>query len=172
MEDIRKAAKEEFIEERLEKNLKFFEPIKRQKLKRLCDMNKKSIVATSKNEVVELKQQGNIALQLLIKLGRKGETIDLKELMSYPLMPVPSSIGTPDGFLAKTYKSKGFHYLTKGIENSEIRYKSMTMYIEDGNATFYNLKRLPITFKGMCKNIFDISTSGKEHVIFSTDMYF
>ena len=135
-------------------------------------MNKKSIVATPKNKVVELQQQGNIALQLLIKLGRKGETIDLKELMSYPLMPVPSSIGTPDGFLAETDKSKCFHYLTKGIENSEIRDKSMTMYSEDGNATLHNLKRLLITFKGICENIFDISRSGKEHVIFSTDMYF
>ena len=87
-------------------------------------------------------------------------------------MPVPSSIGTADGFLAKTDKGKGFHYLTKGIENAEIRNKSMTMYIEDGNATFYNLKQLPDTFKGISEKVFDISTSGKEHVIFSTDMYF
>ena len=64
-------------------------------------------------------------------------------------MPVPSSIGTADGFLAKTDKSKGFHYLTKGIENAEIRNKSMTMYIEDGNATFYNLKQLPDTFRSV-----------------------
>ena len=171
-EEIGKAAKEQFINERLEKNERFFEPIKRQKLKRLCDMNKKTTVMTSKNQVVELKQQGNIALQLLIKLQRQDETVDLKELMSYPLMPVPSSIGTPDGFLAKTDKSKGFHYLIKGIEDAEIREKSMTMYIEDGNATFYNLKQLPSTFRGISEQIFDISTSGKEHVIFSTDMYF
>eukprot|EP00794_Sanderia_malayensis_P002105 gene2104-2390_t len=171
-EEIGKAAKEQFINERLEKNEKFFEPIKRQKLKRLCDMNKKTTVMTSKNQVVELKQQGNIALQLLIKLQRQGETVDLKELMCYPLMPVPSSIGTPDGFLAKTDKSKGFHYLTKGIGDAEIQDKSMTMYIEDGNATFYNLKQLPNTFRGISEKIFDVSTSGKKHVIFSTDMYF
>ncbi|KAG1701674.1 MFS-type transporter SLC18B1 [Nymphon striatum] len=72
---------------------------------------------------------------------RQDESINLKELMSYPLMPVPSSIGTPDGYLPKTDKSKGFHYLTKGIENAEILDPSITMYIEDGNATFYNLKQ-------------------------------
>ena len=81
-EEIGKAAKEQFNNERLEKNGKFFEPIKRQKLKRLCNMNKKTTVMTSKNQVVELKQQGNIALQLLIKLQRQDETVDLKELMS------------------------------------------------------------------------------------------
>ncbi|KAG1701680.1 hypothetical protein GQR58_004701 [Nymphon striatum] len=125
-------------------------------------MNKKTKITTSKNQVVELKQQGNIALQLLIKLQRQDESINLKELMSYPLMPVPSSIGTPDGYLPKTDKSKGFHYLTKGIENAEILDPSITMYIEDGNATFYNLKQSPTTFKEICEKIFDISTSGKK----------
>ena len=87
-------------------------------------------------------------------------------------MPVPSSIGTPDGSLAKTDKSKGFHYLTKGIGDAEIQDKSMTMYIEDGNATFYNLKQQPNTFRGISEKIFDVSTSRKKQVIFSTDMYF
>ena len=87
-------------------------------------------------------------------------------------MPVPSSIGTPDGSLAKTDKSKGFHYLTKGIGDAEIQDKSMTMYIEDGNSTFYNLKQQPNTFRGISKKIFDVSTSRKKQVIFSTDMYF
>ncbi|KAG1653091.1 hypothetical protein GQR58_025810 [Nymphon striatum] len=65
-----------------------------------------------------------------------------------------------------------FHYLTKGIENAEILDPSITMYIEDGNATFYNLKQSPTTFKEICEKNFDISTSGKKNVIFSTDMYF
>ena len=44
---------------------------------------------------------------------KQSEKIDMGELMKYPLMPVPSSIGTPDGYLLKTDKSKGFTYLTK-----------------------------------------------------------
>ncbi|KAG1683103.1 Glutamate receptor ionotropic, delta-1 [Nymphon striatum] len=80
-EEIGEKAKEEFITERLEKNERFFESIKRKNLKRLCDMNKKTKITTSKNQVVELKQQGNIALQLLIKLQRQDESINLKELM-------------------------------------------------------------------------------------------
>ena len=48
----------------------------------------------------------------------------------------------------------------------------MKMYIEDRNATFYNLKQLPNTFIGISEKIFDVSTSGKKQVIFSTDMYF
>ncbi|KAG1701677.1 MFS-type transporter SLC18B1 [Nymphon striatum] len=83
---------------------------------------------------------------------RQDESINLKELMSYPLMPVPSSIGTPDGYLPKTDKSKGFHYLTKGIENAEILDPSITMYIEDGNATFYNLKHTDMYFPRSVKS--------------------
>ena len=30
-------------------------------------------------------------------------------VLKYPLTPVPYAIGTADGFLAKTDKSKGFH---------------------------------------------------------------
>ena len=46
--------------------------------------------------------------------------VDLKELMTFTLTPVPHSIGTADGFLAKTDKSKRFQYLTKYCADADM----------------------------------------------------
>lgn len=83
-------------------------------------------------------------------------------------MPVPSAIGTADGFLLKTNKAKGFNFLTKGIEDADIP-PEKTLHIEDGNATF--LKEVPATFRQISEKIFDVSTGRKSSVLFSTDMY-
>ena len=86
-------------------------------------------------------------------------------------MPVPSSIGTPDGFLLKTNeKAKGFEYLTKETADADQPPDEMTLNIEDGNAVFYFMKYVPKTFKQITETIFDINTSKKTNV-FSTDMY-
>ena len=47
---------------------------------------------------MELKQQGNIAFQLLVKSEQGELDIDLKELMAFQLTPIPYSLGTADGF--------------------------------------------------------------------------
>ena len=57
-------ARETFITDRLEKHDKFFEPIKRMNLKTIEDMGKKVKVKSSKNKMLEYRQQGNIAMQL------------------------------------------------------------------------------------------------------------
>lgn len=87
-------------------------------------------------------------------------------------MPVPSSIGTANGYLLKTNKSKGFAFLTKGIKAAEMPQNPKLMSIEDGNATFHVMKKVSATFKQINeKKIFDMSTIGKTDVIFSTDTY-
>ena len=58
-------AREEFIQERLLAKDKFFEPIKRLNLKTLAAMSKSVKLTTSANKIVEYKQQGNVAFQLL-----------------------------------------------------------------------------------------------------------
>jgi hypothetical protein len=61
-------------------------------------------------------------------------------------MPVPSSIGTADGYLLKTDKNKGFVHLTRGVENAAVPMDSQTLNIEDGNASFYAMKEVPGTY--------------------------
>ena len=79
-------------------------------------MGKTVVVKTTSNRELLYRQQSNIAFQLLVRAPEQPEKIELKELVKYPLMPVPSAIGTTDGFLLKTNKAKGFEFLTKGIE--------------------------------------------------------
>ena len=110
-----------------------------------------------------------MAFKLLVK--SQTQKLDLQELMRYPLMPVPSAIGTPDGHLLKTDKSKGFHSLVKDIKDASVPSDQETMYIEDGNAIFHSMREMPRTFKQICQNILSIALSAKTNVIFSTDSY-
>ena len=66
----------------------------------------------------------------------------MKELMTYmyPLTPVRYGIGMPDGFLAKTDKSKSFHHLSKYQADANVPPPNDTLVIYDGNAYFYYLK--------------------------------
>ena len=129
-------AKEDFIKERLENNKPFFDPVKRIHLKTFSDMNKSAKLKTSRNKGIEYTQQGNMALQLLVKSQNQQSPLDLKELMTYPLTPVPYCIGTSDGFLAKTDKSKGFHFLTTDVADALEPPNNDTLLVEDGNACF------------------------------------
>ena len=138
--------KQRFITERLKENDKFFEPVKRTKLKTMGDLNKKVRITGTQNKVVELKQQGNIAFQLLVKSQTLDRNLDLQEVMKYQLTPVPYSLGSCDGFLGKTNKAKGMNYITQEVSNSASPEATGTLLIVNGNAVFHSLSELPETF--------------------------
>ena len=97
------------------------------------------------------------------------EPINFDELMQYSLTPVPASLGTPDGFLAKTNKSTMLHFLLDdNLENAS--YPKGAIHIEDGNALFHALTNLPPTFGMIALQILDQMVS-KKNFIFSTDSY-
>ena len=67
-EKIGKEQKEKSIQERLQTHEKnFFDPIKQNKLKTMSHSSKKVKLKSASNKVIELKHQGIIAFQLLIK---------------------------------------------------------------------------------------------------------
>jgi len=138
-------------------------------LKTLADMNKKSKATTTKNKVVQYQQQGNVAFQLFMKSQNQGIQLDLRELLTYPLTPVPYSIGTADGFMAKTDKSKSFTFLTKDQEDAAQPPNDETLVIFDGNACFYFLKEIPGNFSQICEKVFNILPKSGD--VFSTDSY-
>ena len=105
----------------MKKNEKFFKPIKRQNLKSMEDMAKKIKITSSKNKEVQFRQQSNVALQLLVQTQKQGAT-SLTEMLSYPLTPVPFSLGNPDGSLAKTDKAKGMTFVLKHFEQDPVAY--------------------------------------------------
>ena len=162
-------AKVDFISERLEKHEKLFDPIKRLNLK-TSELAKKTTIKSSQNKIIEYRQQCNIAFQLLVRSQCDDLRIDLKELLAYPLTPVPYSIAILDGFLNKADKSKGYHFLTKDVEDVPPPPNDKKLVIEDGNAAFYYLKDLPPNFRDICARLFDMVVR-KSDIIFSTDMY-
>ena len=160
-----------FVNERLKEEGKgFFDPVKKLKLRTMSSVSKKVSVVTKNKKVVELKQQGNIAFQLLVKSQSLGKNIDLLNVMKYQLTPVPYCIGTSDGYLGKTNKAKGYQHLTKEEADYQNSSKEDTLLIVDGNAVFHCLTEVPDTFKCICEKIFKI-IPGKSDFIFSTDTY-
>ena len=166
-EEAGKDAKETFIATRLIPGCNFFEPIKRLNLKTLGDMNKKGKVTTTKSKVVQFQQQGNIAFKMFMKSQSQGIQLDLRELLTYPLTPVPYSMGTADGFLAK---SKSFSHLTKDVEDATLPPTDETLVIIDGNACFHQLKELPGDFSQICSKVFNMIPKTGD-AVFSTDSY-
>ena len=91
--------KDKFIRERLETRINFFDLIKRPRLKTFESANKKVMVKTSGKRLIEYKQQGNLAFQLLVQAQSLDEKVNMKLLVSFPLTPVSLSIGTSEGML-------------------------------------------------------------------------
>ena len=169
-EALGKKEKEIFIKDRLNANENFFNPVKKLKLKTMADANKKTKLKTKDNKIIELKQHGNIAFQLLVKSQNMNVNLDLQSVMKYQLTPVPSSLGSPDGFLAKTNKAKGFQFLIQATDDAAMPRPATTLQIIDGNAVYHALTDIPETFKGVCEKIFSVLPKSGD-VVFSTDSY-
>ena len=134
--------------------------------------NKVTKLKKASGDIVQYREQGDLAFQLLVKFQLMTQPISIDEMMSYCLTPVPSCLGTPDGFMAKTNKAAAVHYLTRDIESNDIPriHSGETLYIEDGNAHFQTLKDVQPTFELIGLQLLDRLVN-KPDVIFSTDSY-
>lgn len=88
--------------------------IKKMKLKTMDTSSAKVTLTTSDKKKVSNRQV--LYLTYLSNCRNLAQMFwILRVFVSYPLTPVIYSIGTVNGFLAKTNKSKGFQWLTKNI---------------------------------------------------------
>ena len=92
---------------------KIFNPIKTNKLKTFSTIGKTAI-ARLIYETVSIKVSSHMFNRLII-IG-KSRDIDLEELLSYALSPVPMSLGTTDGTPCTTVNAKLMHELDKDVE--------------------------------------------------------
>ena len=136
----------------------------------MADIHKTTKLKNSRNKEIQFKQQGNIAFQVLVKAQNLNIDINLQELMTYQLTPVPYCLGTIDGFLGKTNKAKGFDYLTKDIQDCLLPNQNENLLIMDGNSIYHMMKEIPDTFKGASEKVFKM-IPGSCDIVFSTDMY-
>ena len=91
--------------------------------------------------------------------------------MKHTLVPVPPSLGTPDGYFAKTNKAAILHYLLEDITQEDLTYPMGSLFIQDGMALLHVLSDLPPTCGEICLQILDRMVARK-HFVFSTDSYF
>lgn len=90
--------------------------------------------------------------------------------MKYCLMPVPPSLGTPDGFFSKTNKATILHYLLEDATPEDLPYPKDALFIQDGMALLHTLANLPPTCGEICLQVLDQMVA-KKHFLFSTDSY-
>ena len=121
-------------------------------------------------QVIKYQGQSNLAFFLLVKSQSVDEPLDLEELMKYSLMPVPPSLGTPDGFFSKTNKASILHYLLEDVTPEDLPYPKDALFIQDGMALLHILANLPPTCGEICLQVLDQMVA-KKHFLFSTDSY-
>lgn len=90
--------------------------------------------------------------------------------MKYSLLPVPPSLGTPDGFFSKTNKAAILHYVLEDTTPEHLPYPEDALFIQDGMALLHTLNNLPPTCGEICLQVLDIMVA-KKHFLFSTDSY-
>ena len=132
-------------------------------------MRCKTLLRCLSLQVIQYREQSNLAFMLLIKSQHQDEPLNLDELMRYSLTPVPHSLATSDGFFNKTNKAAMLHFLMEDA-SEDVPYPKEALYIQDGNALFHALMNLPPTFGEICLQVLDQMVA-KKNFVFSTDSY-
>ena len=90
--------------------------------------------------------------------------MNMQDVLRYPLGPLPWSLATPDGKLAKTTKAALLPLLESTVEPLN-DVPEATMLIVDGMAMLQSLKTIPKTFGELASYIFQLLklTSSHQH---------
>ena len=133
-----------FIEERLVKtSTGFFQTLPKLKLGSFRDAQKKTSVAAGDRNVI-IRADRNLFARLLV-IGQSRQ-MDLKDLLTHELGPLPWSLASSDGSLAKTNKAILSKELESGIECLSNLPDVTTAVIIDAMALLQALVRVPDRF--------------------------
>ena len=136
----------DFIHTRLNnKTVDFHAPMKKMKLKTFADMAVTKKIPTSKQKTVTVRAERNLLGQLLIL--SQSHNISFEKLFKYSLSPIPWSLATADGTLAKTQKAQLMHILESECQQEvPIIDFEKSVFVIDGNALIRAITNLPKTF--------------------------
>ena len=105
-----------FQDERLKiQAINIYDPLNKMKLGTFSNLLKKSVKVKTSGKVVQFSTHSNIFGK--IALIQQFRPLDLKEVFSYPLGPIPWSLATSDGEIMKTSKASLMNELEKGFTN-------------------------------------------------------
>lgn len=149
----------------------FHNPLPKLKLKTFKSLVKASHMKVKGKEVVVRADRNFFARLLVIAQSR---AMDLRQVLKYSLGPVPWSLATPDGQIAKTTKSLLLHLLEKDVPPVEAVPQD-AVWVVDAMALLQSLSHAPRTFGELAEAIFCmVTTSFSTHgvrVDFVSDSY-
>lgn len=126
--------------------LDFFSPIKNLKLKTFSCVGK-IVNLKVKNETFQLQSNRNLLTRLLVLA--KVQNLDLADLMTYSLNPVPPALGNYDGSKTKTNKATLIHHIEEICGDSAVAVSEIASnpaIIVDGMALIQQIKHTAPTF--------------------------
>lgn len=166
----------EFVEDRLRTgSVSFFSKLPSNKLKTFSSLTK-TVKKTASSQATAIRADRNFfARALVVAQNRK---LDLRNILGYSLTPVPLSLATVHGAMAKTAKSLLLGHIEKlspdtqgGLNVTEAN----TTVIIDGMALLQEITSPPATFADLADNVFARLTrnfsSGCRRVDMVTDTY-
>ena len=143
---------EKFMDDRLKENapIEFYEPVKKLNLHTFQNITK-VVKVSVKDRMVPIKSHRYLFGQMSIIMQQRD--VDLKNVFSYPLGPLPWSLTGPVGELRKTNKVSLLHKLEKGVK-SLVEPPNNHAAIIDGMAVVQKFKPNGLTFKQLASDTF------------------
>ena len=151
--DIREKAYKVFREQRLQSNppkVKFHDTITKAKLKTFTHLNKKVSVKAGRNQEVILKADRRLYAQMIVIA--ESRNLQMREVLSHPLGPLPWSLATPDGLMHKTNKASLAKELEKNVQVADSIPQTSACVI-DGMALVQRLKGDQKTFAAVAETL-------------------
>ena len=146
---------------------RFEERIPKAKLKTFSDDSERNRKAEDKR-IAELKGTRDLMGRLVILATKRN--LDLPYIFEFPLIPVPLSMCSIDGTMAKTDKSALFKLLESKVQGGDTSPALIRVCIIDGQFLLHTLPpNLPSTYGGLARSILiqAVTLSKKEvHLIF------
>ena len=143
---VGKKAYQEFQSDRLEKEppgaKDFYATLKKQKLKTFTNVVTKKVQCKG-NEVILRADRDLFARMIVIAQGRE---LDMRDVLSHPLGPIPWALANENGWLRKTDKARLMNSLGKTVPPAETIPHNSTCCIVDGMSVVQKLNVQNNTF--------------------------
>ena len=161
----------EFLQNRIAcNNVSFYAPIKRMQLKSFKSLNKARKIRAAGNEII-LRSDRELFARLVV--AAQVRKMDMCHVLEHNLGPLPLSLASQDGSLAKTTKAKLADILWNKVPTHQTTTDCM-VHIFDAMALLHSLTNVPETFGELAKLILQVmvhGTSPNNRIDFVCDQY-
>ena len=173
-DDLRTAEKKcnaafvSFVEKRLKSNEidYLYAPLPKSNLQTFGNLVKSRIVKSTATAVVGKADRGLFARMVVIAYYQQ---MNMQELLTYPLGPLPWSLATADGAPTKTAKSALLHILEEKAQPVE-DVPASAVWILDGVAILHSMNNVPRTFSSLASYVFQLVKSAASRDRTTTDL--